>query len=86
VATWEHDEGLVAKLTERAVLFSWIRQELLLPPFLDRSQMSNLNGQTETFSMDGPTNGEVFQRCDAFFGKFRQIAEKDIEGLSLLER
>lgn len=84
VDLWEHEEGIVAQMAEKALLRSWIRQELLLPPFLERSNMSGLNGHTETFSADGPTNAEISEKGNKIFTKFSQLAEKDIEGLRLV--
>ena len=75
VSTWEHESGIVAKLLETALLKSWIRGELQLPAFLDRQDMSNLNGQSETFSEEGPTNFEVCQKADGIFKTISRAAE-----------
>ena len=46
--------------------------------------MSGLNGDTETFSADGPTKAEISEQGNKIFTKFSQLAEKDIEGLRLV--
>lgn len=75
VSTWEHESGIVAKLLETALLKTWIRGELQLPAFLARQDMSNMNGHSETFSWEGPTNFEVCQKADGIFKTISRAAE-----------
>jgi hypothetical protein len=85
ISIWEHDEGIVAKMTERVLLKTWIRQELQMPAFLERFQMASLNGQSETFSEFGPSNEEICRKGDLLFGKFRELAERDMESLTAVD-
>jgi hypothetical protein len=85
ISIWEHDEGVVAKMTERVLLKTWIRQELQMPAFLERFQMASLNGQSETFSEFGPSNEEICRKGDLLFGKFRELAERDMESLTAVD-
>lgn len=40
----------------------WIRQDLGLPPYLSRADMTSTGGASETFSADGISNYEVIQK------------------------
>ena len=86
ISTWEDERGIVAKLTETALLKTWIRQELQMPPFLEIAQMSNLNGHSETFSEFGPSNEIICGKASELFSKFQKLAQKDSESLALVEQ
>lgn len=60
-----HTEGQIAKTTEKAV-FSWIRQEMGLPQFLDRESMGSKGGETETFSIVEEIRDEVIARIKRY--------------------
>lgn len=85
ISTWEHDEGIVAKMTEKILLHAWIRQELQMPAFLERFQMASLNGQSETFSEYGASNEEICRKGEELFRKFQEIAEREIESLTAVD-
>ena len=58
IRTFETDDGAAIRDTETVIL-RWIRKDLGLPPFLGREEMGSAGGQTETFSMEGPTDTEI---------------------------
>lgn len=42
-------------------LFRWLRQDLRLPIYLTKADMGNLNGSSETFSMDSISESEILE-------------------------
>lgn len=63
--------GEAARTVERLV-FDWIRRELGLPQFLERKQMGRRGGETETFSLEGPSNEEVIEFVERHIGEVIQ--------------
>jgi hypothetical protein len=56
------DGGLIRELEIQ--ILGWIRNELGLPEFLEKSRSGLLNGFTETFSLEGPANEQIIKRID----------------------
>lgn len=54
----ENKNGLIIRNLEKRVLY-FIRQELGLPPYLTKSEMRNLGGETETFTSEFVTIEEM---------------------------
>jgi hypothetical protein len=75
IQIWEHEDGIVAKDMESSLLKGWIRSEFQLKQFLDKSEMSGLNGQTETFSLEGPTNEEIVAKAEDLFMKLSRAVQ-----------
>jgi hypothetical protein len=63
LAQWEMI-GSEARAVETEA-FRWIRKELVLPQTLGRQEMGRVGGETETFSIDGPSDGDVIRRIQA---------------------
>jgi hypothetical protein len=77
VKTWEHENGIVAKDMETSLLKGWIRREFQLKQFLEKNEMAGLNGHTETFSLDGPSNVEIVAKADLLFRSLSNAVEAD---------
>jgi len=61
IRTFTDDDGYRIKQAEFAVL-DWIRKTIGLGQFLTRQDMGSGGGQTETFSIDGPSDSDVLER------------------------
>jgi hypothetical protein len=72
IKTVTHKDGLLIKDIETLVL-TWLRKDLGMPVFLGRAEMGWARGQTETFSMEGPTDLEVIEKIEEFIS----FAERD---------
>lgn len=66
VARWDLDTGHSIDFTEKAAL-GWLREELGLPQYLSREDMRGMAGQTETFSIDGPSDSQVVEKIGLLF-------------------
>lgn len=77
VAVWEHENGIVAKTMETALLKGWLRREFESRRFLEKREMLGLGGHTETFSLDGPTNSTIIEKANALFGNLTKALETD---------
>ncbi len=64
VHTVQSDSGSIIRELERRVLRSWIRDELQMPIYLLKKDMRGIGGETETFSMDGPSNALITERIN----------------------
>lgn len=56
------EDGATARSLETAVLKDWIRVELQMPQFLTAEDMGRLGGETETFSIEGPSNSFIIDQ------------------------
>jgi hypothetical protein len=74
IATWESQSGLLLMELERLV-FSWLRNDLGLPPYLTIQQMRNTGGWSETFSEEGPTNLIVRNQIQEFYNQLTSYYE-----------
>ena len=61
----QHSSGSIVRELERRVLERWIRDELEMPIYLSKKDMRGIGGETETFSMDGPSDGLIIQRVNS---------------------
>lgn len=61
VESFPNEDGYLIKKVEAEVLH-WIRKTLGLAQLLTRDEMGSGGGQTETFSIDGPSDTEVIER------------------------
>lgn len=77
VKIWEHENGMVAKAMETSLLKGWIRREFQLKQFLEKNEMAGLNGHTETFSIEGPSNVEIVGKADLLFKLLSEAVEAD---------
>jgi hypothetical protein len=77
ISVWEHENGIVAKHMETALLKGWLRREFELKQVLEKREMSGLNGHTETFSLEGPSNSEIVTKANSLFGKLAKAVETD---------
>ncbi len=68
--TLEHPTGYILREVERNVLF-WIRNDLGLPAYLNEKDMRRLGGWSETFSIEGPSDHEVWQKVQHTFEELR---------------
>jgi len=68
VRTWSNSDGLTIQKLESSIL-TWIRDTLMLPPYLSRIETGHQGGWSETFSEDGPTNQEIVARIEAEFAR-----------------
>lgn len=75
VAVWSHTSGNLIRDLE-TVLLRWIRSEQKLPPYLLKSQMLSTGGWSETFSIEGPTNGIVISEINLQYEILRKKFEK----------
>jgi len=56
------EDGAIARTIETAILKDWIRLELQMPQFLCSEDMGRLGGETETFSIEGPSNSLIIDQ------------------------
>ena len=63
VATYNDDNGAIILDTETRI-FQWIRKELGLPQYLGKSDMGRMGGNSETFSGEGISDGEVKKKIE----------------------
>ena len=63
IKTYTNEDGLLIRDLETHIL-RWLRKELQLPPYLGKSEMGKAGGQSETFTMDGPSDYEVIQKIE----------------------
>lgn len=63
--------GSQARVVETAA-FRWIRKDLLLPQTLTRKEMGRHGGETETFSIDGPSDGDVVRKVQGIIDSLNQ--------------
>jgi hypothetical protein len=68
--TLDHPTGYLMREVERHVL-SWIRNDLGLPAYLSESDMRRLGGWSETFTIDGPSDGEIWFKVQKTFDELR---------------
>ncbi len=66
IHTVEYITGHEILALEKQAL-SWLRKTCELPQFLGPEEMSQTGGWTETFSEDGPSNGEVVSQIKTFW-------------------
>ncbi len=64
--------GDLARRVEAEIL-NWIRKDLGLPQFLTREEMGRLAGETETFSIDGPSNEDIVTKVESVL---RRLSEQ----------
>lgn len=87
VAVWSHTSGNLIRDLE-TVLLRWIRLEQELPPYLLKAQMLSTGGWSETFSIEGPTNGIVISEINVQYQvlrkKFEKYGYKQVNGDSLV--
>ena len=69
--TVQHSSGSVIRELERRILQCWIRDELEMPIQLAKKDMKGIGGETETFSIDGPSNALVIQRVNSELSRLR---------------
>ena len=64
LGTWfSHDGGQIQGLETQ--MLRWIRKDLGLPIFLGKSEMGKNGGHSETFGLEGPSDGEVFDKVES---------------------
>jgi hypothetical protein len=68
IAAFEHENGLIIRRIEEVILRR-IREEFKLPQFLDQSAMRGMAGATETFSIDGISNGALIAELEYEFAR-----------------
>ncbi len=68
--TLEYPTGYLMREVERQIL-SWIRADLGLPAYLTEMDMRRLGGWSETFTMEGPSDNEVWLKVQTTFNELR---------------
>lgn len=63
IRTYSYPDGQVIRDLETQI-FRWIRKELKLPQYLDKEEMGNGGGQTETFTSEVVSDQEVIQKIE----------------------
>jgi hypothetical protein len=66
---WTHENGLIPLNTETLVL-RWLRQDLMLPPYLSKELMRSTGGWSETFSDSEPSDSVVHEFIELQIRKF----------------
>lgn len=66
IKRWDFDSGHSIDFVEKAAL-GWIREKLGLPQYLSKEDMLGMAGETETFSIDGPTGSLVEEKVESLF-------------------
>lgn len=61
-----------ARVIERLV-FDWIRSDLGLTQYLLRKQMGRKGGETETFTLEGPSNQEVIEYIERCIQEIKSV-------------
>jgi hypothetical protein len=68
--TLEYPTGYLMREIERQTL-SWIRVDLGLSAYLTEQDMRRLGGWSETFTMEGPSDNEVWLKVQSTFKELR---------------
>lgn len=79
INSWEDSDGKIIQQLERALLKTWLQGQLGMNAFLSNDEMSSLNGYTETFSMDGPSNLEIIEKGTELYDELKKSRDKDPE-------
>lgn len=66
----ESEHGIHVRQIEKQ-MFSWLRNELMMPNYLGMAEMRLTRGWTETFSLEGPSDAEIIARIEAEFARLR---------------
>jgi len=74
LGAWYSVDGSKVQNLETLML-RWIRKELGLPAFLGRKEMGKNGGHSETFSLDGPTDEQVFEKIEITIEELGIIVE-----------
>lgn len=75
----EHESGFLIRALETSVLKSWLRNELELAQELTKEDMAGMNGHTETFGMEGPSNSDVIAKIEITFKSLSTAFDTDMD-------